>query len=296
MKLATKRERLLLLHHGLQGQWKPLKRAFDVDEDLNIIFKMSPSELAASLQLSPAFASSLHSFILRTSPTELEEAYAKEAIEAITLFDDLYPFLLKHIYDPPWVLYVKGTPSLLNAQRPTLAVVGSRKPSSDCLPSLETVLPPLVKAGYCIVSGLAFGADRMAHDITLAHHGVTFAVLGGGFSHLYPKEHKPLAEAITAQGLLISEYPPHTTVQRWHFPARNRIVSGLSNGVLIAEAKEKSGTLITARVAMEQNRDVFVLPGSVHHAKARGSNRLIQDGAIPVIEAEDIELHCHLSG
>lgn len=197
-----------------------------------------------------------------------------------------YPELLKQIYDPPPVLFVSGDPDLL--QLPQLAIVGSRNPSRNGQAIAEEFAQTLANHGLCITSGLALGIDACAHRGALQGTSGTLAVAGTGLDRVYPARHRQLAHQIAEQGVLISELTPDTQAHAQHFPRRNRIISGLSLGVLIVEAALQSGSLITARLALEQNRAVFAIPGAINNPLARGCNQLIKQGAILVETVQDI--------
>lgn len=206
--------------------------------------------------------------------------------EAITLHDPQYPACLKEIAGPPPILFVTGDLSLLST--PQIAIVGSRNPSASGKETAREFAAALAGAGLCITSGLALGIDGSAHEGTLNAHGRTIAVLGTGPDRVYPARHSRLAGAIADSGCLVSEFPPGTAAKSGNFPRRNRIISGLSLGVLVVEAAIQSGSLITARLALEQGREVFAIPGSIHNPLARGCNALIKKGAKLVETAADI--------
>ena len=189
-----------------------------------------------------------------------------------------YPALLKEIADPPPLLFVRGDPSVL--ERPQIAVVGSRRASPPGLDNARAFARSLAAAGFAITSGLALGVDGAAHQGALEVGGHTIGVLGTGLEKLYPQKHRALAQAIVERkGALVSEFPLDAQAQPGNFPRRNRIISGLSLGVLVIEASPASGSLITARLAAEHGREVWALPGSIHHPGARGCHQLIRDGA-----------------
>ncbi len=223
--------------------------------------------------------------LLKEADLEIKKA-RDHGINIITFFDALYPENLKNIFDPPILLYVKGT--LPAAGLVCVAVVGSRTASLYGLRMAREIAKGLAEAGVTVVSGMALGVDSAAHEGALAGEGRTLAVLGGGIGRLYPAENKKLAKAISEQGALISEYPVEMEPQAGYFPVRNRIISGLSSSVLVVEAKEKSGALITADAALEQGRDVFAVPGNADSEKSRGTNALLKQGAKVVTSAEDI--------
>jgi DNA processing protein len=208
-------------------------------------------------------------------------------IKKITINDPNYPKLLKEIYDPPKELYVWG--ELKAEENYPLAVVGTRKVSNYGKQITIDLVRNLAKAGLTIISGLALGVDGIAHQTCLDVNGRTIAVLGSGLNHIYPAIHRNLAEKIVKSGgAVISEYPPDTKPERWTFPVRNRIIAGLSLGVLVIEAPETSGALITARFALDSGREVFAVPGNINQPNSVGTNQLIKLGAKVVTKAEDI--------
>lgn len=204
----------------------------------------------------------------------------------ITWHDPRYPELLKQISDPPILLYIVGQPEILN--QPQLAMVGSRNPTPLGLDLAYDYAEQLGNLGLIVTSGLALGIDAASHKGALATKMPTIAVLANGLDAVYPKRHRKLAEQIIVQGALVSEFPLGTQPQREFFPQRNRIISGMSLGTLVVEATPNSGSLITARFALEQNRDVFAIPGSIHNPMATGCNQLIQQGAKLVTGLADI--------
>lgn len=198
-----------------------------------------------------------------------------------------YPARLATIPDPPPLLFVRGDPAVLDS--PQLAVVGSRNPTPAGSETAHDFARHLAGIGLTITSGLALGIDAASHRGALAGHGQTIAVFGTGADRIYPAKNRDLAHAILAGGgVIVSEFPPGTTARPHHFPRRNRIISGLSLGTLVVEAAIRSGSLITARTAAEQGREVFAVPGSIHNPLARGCHRLIRDGAKLVETAQDI--------
>jgi len=212
----------------------------------------------------------------------------KEDIKIVTVDDSLYPPLLKEIYDPPVVLYYKG--QLMANEKLTLAVVGSRLISPYGLQITPEIISPLARY-LTIVSGLAIGVDALAHLSALKAGGRTIAVLGSGVDEasIYPTQNRALAKKIVdSRGAVLSEYPPGTAPMKLNFPIRNRIISGLSLGTLVIEAAAESGSLITARSALEQNRDIFAVPAGIHSPTAAGANNLLKMGARPVTSARDI--------
>lgn len=196
----------------------------------------------------------------------------------LTLADPRYPPLLREIPDPPPLLFCRGEAGHLSW--PQIALVGSRRPSQNGLQTARDFAGELARQGLAVTSGLALGIDAAAHQAALQADGITVAVLGSGLCEPYPAVHAALAEAIVARdGVLVSEFLPQTPPRQYHFPRRNRIISGLSLGVLVVEAAVQSGTLITARQALEQNREVWAIPGSIHNPQVKGCHALIRDGA-----------------
>ncbi|MEM7017190.1 MAG: DNA-processing protein DprA [Pseudomonadota bacterium] len=204
----------------------------------------------------------------------------------LTAQDTLYPKRLLAIHDPPPVLFVQGDPALLI--EPQLALVGSRNPSKGGESTAFEFSRYLSKAGLVITSGLAFGIDAASHHGALAESGKTIAVAATGLNTVYPSRHTDLALSIIAEGAIVSEFPPDTPVLTVNFPRRNRIISGLSLGVLVIEATLRSGSLITAKQAAEQGREVFAIPGSIHNPLVKGCHALIKEGAKLVESGEDV--------
>lgn len=227
--------------------------------------------------------------VLAPAPDEhIERALAWAAepgSHLLTLADDAYPRALLDIADPPVLLYVKGDPALL--QRPAIALVGARSATVQGEANAAAFAQSLAEAGLVIVSGLALGVDAAAHRGALAAGG-TVAVIGTGIDRIYPARNATLAREIAASGAIVSEFPLGTPPLPHNFPRRNRIIAGLSQGVLVVEAALNSGSLITARLATESGREVFAIPGSIHSPLARGCHRLIRDGAKLVETAEDV--------
>ena len=208
-------------------------------------------------------------------------------MQRITIKNKNYPDLLKKIKDPPKELYVFG--ELRVKEQYPLAVVGTRKLTDYGKQVTEYFVRTLARAGMTIISGLALGIDGLAHKTTLEAGGRTIAVLGSGLNRIFPTAHKKLAQdIIDSGGAVISEYAPDTPAFKGNFPARNRIISGLSLGVLVIEAPKKSGALITAKLAIDQKRKVFAVPGRIYDRNSAGTNQLIQQGAIAAAKPEDI--------
>jgi len=212
------------------------------------------------------------------------EAADKAGIHIVAACDDAYPPLLKHVEDAPPLLFVRGNPKIL--QRPAIGMVGTRNASVNGLRIAHRIAEELGAGARVVVSGLARGIDGAAHEGALATG--TVAALAGGVDIIYPKEHTDLYERIAEHGALISEMPLGTVPQARHFPRRNRLISGTSEGIVVVEAAPRSGSLITARLALEQNREVFAVPGSPLDPRSRGTNDLIRQGAHLTESAEDI--------
>lgn len=213
----------------------------------------------------------------------------RSGIALVALESELYPPLLRELYDPPIGLYVRG--DLQSARAPTTAVVGSRKATPYGRTATNVLVRPLAARGLTIVSGLAYGVDAEAHRATLAVHGHTIAVLGSGVDEhsLYPRSHRGLAEEIVGEGgAVVSEFPPGTGARAEFFPQRNRIIAGLSKAVIIVEAAAGSGALITARLALAENREVFAVPGPITSPLSEGCHLLLREGASPALSADDI--------
>ena len=218
-----------------------------------------------------------------------------ENIRKITLQDKNYPAILKEIHNPPKELYIKG--EIINQDKVAIGVVGTRKYTQYGKQACLDIAGKLARLGITIVSGLAKGIDTWAHQAALEQGGRTIAVLGSGLDKksFYPSSNYSLSEKICQQGAMISEYPPGTRGTQFTFPQRNRIISGLSLGVVVIEAPEESGALITAALALEQNREVFAIPGSIYEKNTQGTNQLIKMGAKLVTDVEDILDELNLS-
>ena len=192
-----------------------------------------------------------------------------------------YPEELKQLCDPPAVLYSKGDIELLR-KSPRVGIIGSRKATTYSKKALDFIVPPLVDNNIPIVSGLAEGADAMAHQSTIDYGGQTIGVLGHGFSHMYPRKNKELADEIARNHLLITEYPPYFPPARWTFPMRNRIISGLSDALVITESVERSGTMSTVDHALDHGKEIFAVPGAIDSPLSAGPNKLLNEGAKPL--------------
>lgn len=286
------KEKLISLLHYPNISWNTVFQILKKDPDLQHFHRLSPGTQQQSFLFSPKniLTASFHPPTQSLQKEIIHEQirqYETNDIAVISMFDKEYPSALKEIYQPPWALFAKGDLSLLETN-PKLAVVGSRQATQYGKNAIRLIFPGLIEKGVLIVSGLAKGIDALAHEYAIKNGGNTIGVIAGGLYHIYPKENMDLAIEMMKTQLVLSEYPPDTKPLKWHFPARNRIISGLSNGTFIVEAKRKSGSLITANYAVNEGRDVFSLPGSIFNPFSIGTNELIQQGAKLVMRAEDI--------
>lgn len=243
--------------------------------------KFMISEFSEHKVFSPDFKDSELKFAFN----EIERA-DRSGISILTIKDDNYPKLLRTIKDPPLVIYVKGSPEVLD--RPSVSIVGSRKCTEYGKSVSFSISYELSKSGICIVSGLAYGIDSEAHRGALEAGGQTVAILGCGVNVVYPLSNRKLYERIIDQGAVISEFPLDIKPKQFHFPFRNRLISGISLASIVVEAEEQSGSLITANYALEQGREVFAVPGNISSKYSKGTNKLIRDGAIPLLSSEDV--------
>lgn len=273
----------LISIEGTGGEF--LKSALESFPSLRGIFEASPADLESIKGIKKKTLEGILSFRGWDKVFRQIEAIDKAGIKVITFLDDLYPANLMNIYDKPVLLYVLGS---LSQDDINLSVVGSRRASTYGKYTTERLSRELAQKGITIVSGMARGIDTCSHRGALAGGGRTIAVLGSGLDVIYPPENKKLFDAICQSGAVISEYPPGTKPLPYHFPARNRIISGMSYGVLVVEAGEKSGSLITARLALEQGREVFAIPGTIDSPSSRGTNSLIKQGAKLIENVDEI--------
>lgn len=269
--------------------YKRSKFYFKLKEDFGSIyssFKEATANYFADYKFPKSFVEEfINKKDLSFGKTELEKV-GKHNIKIVTIEDVSYPRILKELYNPPILLYIKGS---IQADSVNIAVIGTRKPTSYGIKMSERFTCELSKIGFCIVSGLARGIDTIAHRTCIKVKGLTYAILGSGLRNIYPYENKKIAEEIVeGGGAIISEYPLDTEPRIQNFPARNRIISGLSVGVLVVEAPPQSGALITASWALEQNREVFVIPGRIDTEQSLGCLNLAQNGAKIVLSVKDI--------
>jgi DNA processing protein len=247
-------------------------------------------QTAASLMELDSISERAANYILKQVDWDLIEKKFIDSFPAgasfISITDSDYPDKLRNIPDPPPYFYYSGNLNVLNY--PSLAVVGSRKPGDYGRRVTRSIINELAASGITIVSGLAYGIDSIAHEAALKSGGKTVAVFGNSLDIIYPAGNRKLADQIEDRGCLISEFPKGTKPAPFNFPVRNRIISGLCEGVLVIEAQERSGALITANHALEQGRDVLAVPGNIDNRLSDGPNKLLRQGAIPVSSAQDI--------
>ncbi len=250
------------------------------------IYEMSEQELKQSRLLTEKNIHEILDSHKRERVIQIYQSMIKYNIKMINIFDAIYPNNLRQIYDPPIALYYIGKLAINDF---AIAIVGSRKTTNYGSFSAKKLSYELAMKGVQIISGLARGIDSIAHEGALDAGGKTIAVLGCGLDNIYPPENTRLFEnIIKSDGLVLSEYPPGMPPLQHNFPARNRIISGISSGVLVVEAAKRSGSLITASFALEQGREVFAIPGNIDCAYSKGTNQLIRDGAKMVMSVEDI--------
>ncbi len=249
-------------------------------------FAASPERLASATRITPARAAALLGPDALAGAARALETARSEARRLIGPDDAAYPTLLREMYEPPRFLAVDG--SLDDPPEKRVAIVGSRTTDRRARDAAADIAGALAARGYCVVSGLARGVDSAAHEGALAGGGRTIAVLGTGLDIVYPEENVALARRIARQGALVSSFPPGARPHRHHFPIRNKTIAGLCRAVLVVQASEKSGALITARYALHANREVFAMPGPVGDPRYVGSNRLLRDGAHLCLDLGDL--------
>ena len=266
VKGLTNRSKLLLLDH-----FGTPENVYYADEDeYRLVSGIEPRQIALLAEKSTEQAD------------RILGACSRLGLRLLTMQDADYPTRLRNIFEPPVLLYVKGNLPVIDEEA-AIAMVGTRKATPYGIEAAEKIAYGLCRQGALVVSGAAAGIDSASHRGALRAGGKTVAVLGCGIDVVYPAENEWLYRDIAASGALVSEYPPGSAAEAWHFPARNRIISGLSLGTIVVEAPEKSGALITAGTALEQGRDVFAVPGPIDAPMSRGCNRLVADGAAALI-------------
>ncbi len=275
---------LLTLVKGLGPRKRSqLMEAFGSPET---ILSSSPHEIRSRTGISEDLAQRIVRAESECQVDEVLELCAREGIQILLSNSPRYPPALKEIPDPPDVLFMRG--DLNHEDRRAIAMVGARRASTYGKSQAARLARELVQAGFTVISGLARGIDGAAHQAALDAGGRTLAVLANGLATIYPPEHASLADHVAENGALISETPPRFQVRPRMFPQRNRIISGLTLGVIVVEAAERSGALITARHALEQGREVFAMPGPVHSPTSRGCHRLLRDGARLIESVDDV--------
>lgn len=255
------------------------------DGDLQAAWN-APSEHLRSSGLSPRIIENIHKIRTEIDLERIWERTQSACIQVMTWRDESYPRLLREIYQPPPVLYIRG--EILPEDEMAVAVVGTRRITAYGRQVTDELASALARHQITVVSGLARGTDAAAHQAALRAGGRTIAVLGSGVDRIYPPEHRRLAEEIAESGAVISDYPPGTAPESANFPPRNRIISGLSLATVVVEAGETSGALITATFAAEQGREVLAVPGLITAPSSKGTNRLINNGARPLLSPEDV--------
>ncbi|TCS82925.1 DNA-processing protein DprA [Tepidibacillus fermentans] len=284
-------ERVLLiyLHTIDRVGWKTIERIMTSLESLHLLFDFAPLELSMLSGIDLTNAERIIASFTKENIIQFQEKmieWKRNGIQILTANDENYPRLLKEIAQPPWVLYSMGNLDLIHES--SIAIVGTRNPTSYGVTVTEKLAKELTTYGWTVVSGMARGIDRVAHEATLESNGSTIAVLGCGIDIVYPKEHQRLYRRIINDGLIVSEYPPGTPPVPGFFPQRNRIISGLSYGTIVVEASLKSGSLITVQHALDQSREVFAVPGSITSKQSLGTNSLIQQGAKLIQTVDDV--------
>lgn len=284
--MLIQKKRLIVLHDSPHMTRPLLKKLLKYDPSLRFPFSCSPGELSEKFSIPIHRAKQLidhikNPYIMKKLDKNQQNMFI------ITWFDKEYPQALKSIPDAPYVLYAKGDLTLLSSPL-AISVVGTRNPSSYAFPAMKKVLVPLIQNGFTVVSGMAIGVDQQAHRLAMEYKGKTIAVLGSGFEHIYPKNNLLLYECMTKDQLVLSEYPPDRAPKKYHFPERNRIISGLTPATFVIEARLRSGTLITVDQALEQGRDVYALPGPAGSLTSEGCHKMINEGAKLVHTYHDI--------
>jgi DNA processing protein len=279
--------RLIHLHHFLFENYQAIKKILLYDPHLENLYQYSPSAFKTTFQMTSKAAEKLYDQLHSTSIFDILKESYKKNIKIITIYDDVYPDLLREICDPPFVLYLKGNQNIINKQF-MLSIIGARKPTAFAKIICDSLILGLIRENCVIVSGMASGCDSIAHNSAIFHNGTTIAVVGCGLDYIYPKENRHLFNELSLNHLVISEYPYYIRPEKRYFPRRNRIIAGLSKGLIVLEAKEKSGTMITANFAIQYNREVFAVPGPIIMEEYKGNHRLIQDGAKLITCTNDI--------
>lgn len=263
------------------------QKLLEIYQNPENIYKLAYQELKQVKGIGEVLAKAIADDNIKKQIPKHLEYMQKNGIDIVSILDEEYPKMLKEIYDAPISLYCKGNKAILKEK--AIGIVGCRDASQYGKKAAKYFAYQLASQNIVIVSGLAKGIDSYAHMGTICAKGKTIAVLGNGLDRIYPEENRVLAEKIIETGgAIVSEYPLGTKPDKMNFPARNRIISGLSKGILVVEAKEKSGTLITVDFALEQGRDVFVVPGNINSINSVGTNDLIKQGAKMVTHYQEL--------
>jgi DNA processing protein len=280
----------LLPNIGIHRYWSLIEYFGSAGAVLSTSPDTIPLFNPAACQLVREYQQHKNNSPLMQSALQILDTVDQQKGKITTIEEDHYPALLKEIHHPPPLLYSKGSVDLLSL--PQLAIVGSRHATYSGLQNTQLFAKHLSQHGFVITSGLALGVDGAAHQAVLSSQGKTVAVMATGIDTVYPKKHRYMADKIVAEGgTLVTEFPPSTSPKANHFPRRNRIISGLSLGVIVVEAAIKSGSLITAKYAIEQDREVFAIPGSIHNPQSKGCHQLIKQGATLIESSQDIVDH-----
>lgn len=278
---------LLALHYIHPMSLKQLTPLLKEDPHLNNLNYINPLKIAKLLKMTLEKTTKLLTDFNRVRNTDWAKYYLQKNIHPILFFSSNYPVTLLEVYDPPAVLYCKGDITILPKKK-KLAIVGSRKSTNYSQKILEHILPDLISQDIVIVSGLARGADQMAHSATIKLRGSTIAVLGNGLDFVYPREHHTIQKYMEEHQLVITEYPPYMGPKKWQFPMRNRIISGLSDAILVTEAAIGSGTMSTVDYGLNHGKNIFSIPGNIFSALSGGPHMLIQLGATPIWSGHQI--------
>lgn len=278
---------LLALHYVHPMTLKQLSLLLKDDASLENFEYMTSAKLAKLLHINIKTSEKIVVEFNRVKQTDFIDYYAQKQITPIPFYSSKYPPNLLDVYDPPAVLYCKGNITILQKSK-KIAIVGSRESTNYSQKCLDIILPKLISHDIVIVSGLAIGADQMAHSTAIKLQGSTIAVLGNGLDHSYPKAHDSLQKYMEQHQLVITEYPPYMSPKRWQFPMRNRLISGLSDAILVTEAAKKSGTMSTVDYGLNHGRNIFSIPGNIFSPLSEGPHLLIQLGATPIWNGDQI--------
>ena len=264
-----------------------IKKQYQIYQEIRKSPELSTSEWIGTTKLIKESQKDELTATLQSEQLTHEIQINEQSGRILTILDEMYPKLLREIYCPPTVLIYNGNLSLLSHQR-AIAIVGARMMTSYGEQAIKCLIPGVVDNQLTTVSGLAKGVDALVHEATLANAGSTIAVIGNGLDITYPKQNAQLQNQIQKEGLILSEYPQGARPLRHHFVKRNRIIAGLTTATCVVEARKNSGSLITASLALTENRNVLAIPGSIFSGNSQGTNQLIAAGARPLIELDDV--------